>query len=290
MKKGADMKAVKRLNNNVVVCTDRKGRELIAIGKGIGFGEMPKDISINDIERTFYDMKYSEQNILKDLPMDVVVFTADLMDIVKNELPYELNPNATLTMADHIAFSIKRAAQNISVKMPLLYDVQQMYPLEYKIGEYILRKIEKQFQVSLPKDEIAGIALNLINSGLNNKEIIDTSRAQEYENMLYEITEIVEHTQKMIIDKDSFDYSRYATHLLYLFQRIQSHKTINSANYEVYEDIVEKFPSIELCVSKICQYIEGKWKVELSKDEKLYLMLHINRICTKKDCNLKDRA
>ena len=58
MKKGADMKAVKRLNNNVVVCTDRKGRELIAIGKGIGFGEMPKDISINDIERTFYDMKY----------------------------------------------------------------------------------------------------------------------------------------------------------------------------------------------------------------------------------------
>ena len=49
MKKGADMKAVKRLNNNVVVCTDRKGRELIAIGKGIGFGEMPKDISINDI-------------------------------------------------------------------------------------------------------------------------------------------------------------------------------------------------------------------------------------------------
>ena len=82
------MKAVKRLNNNVVVCTDRKGRELIAIGKGIGFGEMPKDISINDIERTFYDMKYSEQNILKDLPMDVVVFTADLMDIVKSELSY----------------------------------------------------------------------------------------------------------------------------------------------------------------------------------------------------------
>ncbi len=235
-------------------------------------------------------MKYSEQNILKDLPVDVVIFTADLMDIVKSELSYELNSNAALVMADHIAFAIDRATQNISVKMPLLYDVQQMYPLEYKIGKYILRKIEKQFHVSLPKDEIAGIALNLINSGLNNKEVIDKSRLQEYENMLYEVTEIVEHTQKMIIDKDSFDYSRYATHLLYLFQRVQSHKTINSANYEVYEDIVKKFPSIESCVSKICKHIEGKWKVELSKDEKLYLMLHINRICTKKDCNLKDRA
>ena len=284
------MKAIKKLNNNAVVCVDGKGRELIAIGKGIGFGEIPREISIDNIERTFYDMKYSEQNILKDLPVDVVIFTADLMDIVKSELSYELNSNAALVMADHIAFAIDRATQNISVKMPLLYDVQQMYPLEYKIGKYILRKIEKQFHVSLPKDEIAGIALNLINSGLNNKEVIDKSRLQEYENMLYEVTEIVEYTQKMIIDKDSFDYSRYATHLLYLFQRVQSHKTINSANYEVYEDIVKKFPSIESCVSKICKHIEGKWKVELSKDEKLYLMLHINRICTKKDCNLKDRA
>lgn len=122
------MKAIKKLNNNAVVCVDGKGRELIAIGKGIGFGEIPREISIDNIERTFYDMKYSEQNILKDLPVDVVIFTADLMDIVKSELSYELNPNAALVMADHIAFAIDRATQNISVKMPLLYDVQQMYP------------------------------------------------------------------------------------------------------------------------------------------------------------------
>lgn len=276
------MRAVKKLNNNTVICVDGKGNELIAMGKGIGFKTVPREVDIEEVERTFYNLKESEQNILKDLSPEIVTFTAGLMDIIKSELPYELNSNAVLVMADHIAFAIDRKRQNISVKMPLLYDVQQMYPLEFKIGKYILQKIEKKFQINLPQDEIAGIALNLINSRMNSKKAIDQNEIQEYEKMLDEITEIVESTQRIIIDKDSFDYSRYATHLYYLFQRVQTQKNINSVNYELYQDVLERFPDIEPCVSKICKHIYSKWNVELSKDEKLYLMLHINRICTKK--------
>lgn len=32
------MKAVRRINNNVAVCRDNAGNELLAMGKGIGFG------------------------------------------------------------------------------------------------------------------------------------------------------------------------------------------------------------------------------------------------------------
>ncbi|UTY40319.1 PRD domain-containing protein [Allocoprobacillus halotolerans] len=284
------MKAIKKLNNNVVVCVDGKGRELIAMGKGLGFQSLPREVSLSEIERTFYDFEVSEQNILKDLPADVVLFTASLMDIIKNELPYDLSSNATLVMADHIAFAIERAKQNIVVKMPLLYEVQQMYPLEYKIGKYALKKIKREFEIDLPNDEITGIALNLINSRLKVKDTANKATGLEYEDMLNEVTEIIEQTQRIIIDKDSFDYSRYATHLLYLFQRIRNNKTINSANYILYKDLVDKFPSIEICVSKICHHIEEKWKVQLSEDEKLYLMLHVNRICVRKDCNLQYRA
>lgn len=275
------MKVIKKFNNNVVICVDKNGRELVAMGKGIGFGPVPREIAIEDIERTFYNMEPSEQNIMKDLPSDIVLFTANLMDIITNELPYELSTNAILVMADHICFAIERFKKNINVSMPLLYDVKQMYPLEYKLGQYALKRINREFKIILPDDEIAGIALNLINSRIDNKASVNKKESKIQQEMLNEVTEIIEDEFHIMIDRDTFDYSRYATHVLYLFQRIRSQKSINSANFDIYKDITHKFPLVEQCISKISKYIENKWNVKLSENEKLYLMLHINRICMK---------
>ena len=49
------MQALRRINNNVVLCRDSSGRELIAMGKGIGFGTFPRELALSEIERTFYD-------------------------------------------------------------------------------------------------------------------------------------------------------------------------------------------------------------------------------------------
>ena len=38
---------------------------------------------------------------------------------------------------------------------------------------------------------------------------------------------------------------------------------------------------IAACVEKIAQHIEEKWHSTLTEEEKLYLILHINRICIK---------
>ena len=68
---------------------------------------------MDHIERTFYSIDAEGQRIMQDLPADVVLFTAKIMDIVENELPYELSPNAVLIMADHIAFAIARQRKGI---------------------------------------------------------------------------------------------------------------------------------------------------------------------------------
>lgn len=132
------MLAIRKLNNNAVICRDSRGREVVALGKGVGFGgDFPRELAMDHIERTFYSIDAEGQRIMQDLPADVVLFTAKIMDIVENELPYELSPNAVLIMADHIAFAIARQRKGIRFDMPLTYDVQQLYPLEYKIGRYI---------------------------------------------------------------------------------------------------------------------------------------------------------
>ena len=109
-------------------------------------------------------MEAKDERIMQDLPADVVIFSAKLLDIITNELPYELSSNAVLLLADHLAFAIERNKRKIRLKMPISYDVQQMYPLEYKIGKYVLRRVQKEFQVELPNEEIAAIAMNLINA------------------------------------------------------------------------------------------------------------------------------
>lgn len=35
------------------------------------------------------------------------------------------------------------------------------------------------------------------------------------------------------------------------------------------------------CVDKIGEYYKNNWSIELAKEEKLYLILHINRVCSK---------
>lgn len=62
---------------------------------------------------------------MRDLPSDIVMFAAKVMDIVANELPYDLSTNATLFMADHLSFAVARAQKGVRLAMPLAYEVRR---------------------------------------------------------------------------------------------------------------------------------------------------------------------
>lgn len=275
------MLAIRRINNNVALCRDGNGRELIALGKGIGFGEMPKELSLAQIERTFYDVDDKYQPLLTDLPSAVLDFSARIVDIARNELSYQLNPNTVFTLADHINFAMERARKHIRVKMPLAYDVEQMYPIEYRIGRHTLRRIRKEFLITLPESEAAGIAMNLINNRMTPHQEPSAPGTVGDEEMLEDITDIVENHFHILVDRTSFNYSRYATHLQYLFGRIHAGKAINSDNLQLYKSLQEEFPDIARCVERIADHIREVWDCELTEEEKLYLILHVNRICIK---------
>lgn len=50
------MEVIKKLGNNAAICKDNSGRELIALGLGIGFPKCPYTLDdLSKIERTFYN-------------------------------------------------------------------------------------------------------------------------------------------------------------------------------------------------------------------------------------------
>ncbi|MCD8353581.1 MAG: PRD domain-containing protein [Clostridiales bacterium] len=275
------MYAIKKLNNNALICRDSTGAELVAMGKGIGFQPVPREVPLSEIERTFYDVGSSQLHLFQEIPDDVLLFSAKLIDIAKNELPYPLKPNVVFTLADHIAFCLERAKKQIHVKMPLAYDVKQMYPQEYRIGEYAVKQIYRQFQIGIPQNEAVGIALNILNGEVRTPDAEEEKRDVSDEAMLEDITAIVESEYHIIIERDTFSYARYATHLQYLFQRIHAGKAIDSDNLQMYGKMQDEFPALTKCVDKISAHIKAKWGCALSEKEKLYICLHVNRICIK---------
>lgn len=276
------MRAIRRINNNVAVCEDAAGNELLAMGRGIGFGELPRELGLAEVERTFYDVDPQYLLAINDLPQDVLEFSVKAADYIHAQLSHQLSPNLVFTLADHLAFAIKRARQNIQVRMPLAYDVEQQYPQEYRVAQRIMRKVRQRFNVGLPNDEAAAIALNLVNARVEPVSEAEAALQRQDDEMLEDVTEIVEDFFDMSVDRDSFAFVRYATHMCYLFTRLHAGEVLDDAGVLGFQGLDERFPEGRACVERIAEHLAAEWGgAELSDNEKLYLLIHVSRMCVK---------
>ena len=275
------MRAIRSINNNIAVCIDSTGTEVVAMGKGIGYGKMPHEVSLDDVTHTYYRVDERELEGVRDIPHEVLDFAATEVDRIGGQLAYQLSPNFVFTLADHIAFAIKRARQNLQVCMPLAFDVEQNYPDEYRIGRQMVRRIRRVFDVVLRDDEASGIAVSIVNARVDDATEEEAQAAQRDEEMLEDVTEIVENSFGITVDRTSFAYSRYATHMFYLFRRIHGGEALPAEGLEGYQGLDVQFPEGVACVEKIAQHLADAWGAAITEEEKLFLVIHVSRICTK---------
>ncbi len=275
------MQVYKKINNNVVLCRDGHGRELVAFGKGLGFADIPYELTdMAKVQRTFYNISEQYMAMLETLPGDVVEFTAVVVDEARDVLPYELSPNLLLTMSDHISFALERRKKGILVKMPLAYDVEQNYPVEMEFANKVLRDIWKRFKVRLPKDEASGIAMGFLNARVYSEQDSDVRENEQDQVILDEITRMVEREMKTRLNVSSFNYARYASHVQYLLKRLRDGKGIESINSDLYEEIRTEYADTAACVDKIERFLRERYGFDMTEEEQLYLLLHVNRVCS----------
>lgn len=278
------MLAIKKINNNVAVCKDGNGCELIAFGKGIGFPKMPYEVKLENIDRTFYNISAQYMGLMNELPMDIIEFTMKILPVVQSKLDYDLNPNLVLTLADHLAFAMERERKKIYIEMPLIYDMEQQYPMEMKLSRYIAAQLDKVFHIRLGRNEWSGIAMSIISARITQEQEINQTRQMDFESILNDICKIIEKQLNIVVNKETFDYARFATHIKYLLDRICSKQYIDTDNITLYQNLREEFVDISRCVDCIIEYLNLKLNCEVTEEEKMYLILHVNRICSKEKC------
>lgn len=270
------MKIIKKINTSAAIALDSKGREIVVIGKGIGFPKVPYELEdISLIERTFYDIDPRYIAMISEIPSAILTASAEIAEEAEIELNCRLNPNLPFTLADHLNFAIERLKNGIDMMTPIAYDVQHLYPKESKMGVRALCILKENANVSLPDIEAVNIALHFINAEV---ELGDVRSAMQMIKILTEVEKIVEKSLVIHLDKDSYNYSRFTMHLRYLIQRLSSSSQVEERGTSMIRTLAKEYPDIYNCALQISNYFAGTWGWKCNEEETLYLMLHIRRI------------
>lgn len=270
------MKVIKKINNNVAVCLDKNGHELIAFGKGIGFSAMPYHITdLSSISMTFYRMDNSFYKLLEEIPEEIFELSAMIVKKAQMTLNCSLNSNLLPGLADHINFALKRMQTFKEMKMLFSYDIEKLYPKETSLGRYVVKLVQEKLLVKLPDSEITNIAMHFVNA---EEENISEVTAFDAEQLIEEITGIIERAFETKIDRKGFNYNRFIIHLRYYLKRVEEKKQFLDDNGVLFRAMKEESPKIYECVVRISVIIDEKLNSQITEDEILYLMIHINRI------------
>lgn len=269
------VKAITKINNNFALCLDNNGVEVIAYGRGVGFGKFPCELPLDRVEKTFYDVNSKYLTTIADLPPTIIEVSAAIAEQAEIKLGCELNPNLPFSLGDHLNFAIERTKKGIVIHTPISFDIKYLYPQEYELGKDGINLIEEKIGVRLPENEAISIAMHLINAESSTSSIHSIMVKTQ---VISDVHSIIEEHLKMEININSYQFSRFAVHLSYLVQRLENGKNIDHQDTGMLKKIARSYPQNYICAQKIADYFESNWQWKCTNEETLYLMLHIYRI------------
>lgn len=268
---------IRKINNNCALARDDDGQDLVVFGKGVAFRRPPyelRDLSV--IERTFYGVERASIAALKDIPSDVLLVAADVIDYASVRLDTEFNPNAPVTLADHINYAIQRVEQGVVIETPLSFDVMRLYPHEVAIAKRAVTLVKSRLGVELPPAEITNIALHLIDGESDQSNLQATIEATR---VLEDVTAIMVRDIGEL-DTSSFTYARFAMHMRYLVDRIRQGEEQDDGFGTMLPVMKETYPESYACTANILAYFVAEHGWECSENETLYLLMHVQRLRT----------
>lgn len=275
------MKIHKILNNNVVVTNNELNQETVVMGRGLAFQKrVGESIDPAKIEKTFvlenHGIAEKLAKLLKDTSELYLNISSKILDYAQSLLPYKLDEYLYVALTDHISFAISRHKQGIHLKNPMLWEIRKYYKQEFKIALQAIDIIEQDTGIQLGEDEAASIALHLVNSQLSGENMAAAIQVTE---MVNTILSIVKYHFKMELNESSVNYERFLTHLRFFAIRfIRKEKMEDTVDEFFYEQILIKYLDAYKCTQKIATYLDNNFQWHLSRDEEIYLTVHIHRV------------
>lgn len=272
-----NMRVVKILNNNAFI-SEVNGEEIIVMGKGVAFQKKINDEIMFDENMKIFSNSKSQmnekmKNVILNIPESYLEITDIIVEMLKKDYNKELHDIIYVSLTEHIHSAVERLKNGIEIKNPLLNEIKSLYRDEYNIAVKGLDVIKEKLGVKFNKDEAGYITSHIINAQLDG----GMNNTAEITRIVQKILNIIEFNLLIDIKEESPSYDRVITHLKFLSLRVLNN-TINDEDDELFEIFKKKYPECYNCVNVIADYFIKEYNYELTKAEKMYLIIYIQRL------------
>ena len=96
--------------------------------------------------------------------------------------------------------------------------------------------------------------------------------------VLNEVTSAVEQELGIVLNRESYNYARFAMHIQFLVRRLSAGVAMEQGSGKMLDELSREYPAVYHCACTVAQDIEQHHGWHCSRDEVLYLMLHIYRV------------
>ncbi len=275
------MKVIKALGNNMILCKDEMGKESICQGKGIGF-QKRKDDPVDEslIERRFVPSSEAEslhfQQLFSEIPEEFWGIAEQVVQYSRTQYGLKVSDKVILPICDHMAGCVDRYRKGVALSNPMLWDIKRVYSNEYQVGLYALSLLKQYFGIEMRDDEAAFLAYHFVNAELGNVEAVSPD---EVAKLIGSVVDIVQEAFQVKLDETDWNYQRFITHLKFFAKRVLTRNGYEEPEEnELYDELSMRYKRINNCVELIVNFVLIEYHYELSSDERLYLLIHIQRV------------
>lgn len=271
----------KVLNNNVLIATTKESKEVVLIGRGIGFGAIIGEL-VNDesVEKLFVLNDPTEQEqykqLLSSLDDKTLKVIVSVVEVIQSRVNKPLNEHIHVALTDHLLFAVNRMKSDLVIRNPFLLETKALYPNEYKIADEVTSIINEKLEITLPEAEIGFITLH-IHSAIVNKNVEDVAK---HSNLIVQLVETIEDQLSIRIDKASIDYMRLIRHLYFTIERVIRGEKVAEPE-KITLVLKEEYPFYYNLAWKLIKIMQQRLKKDVYQAEAVYLTLHLQRIQTK---------
>lgn len=271
-----DLRVIKTLNNSIVHCySEELEREVLALGKGIGFNVKKDEYLIKPIEKV-YEIKEIKnfrdyKSLVSSVDEDLVDVSEEVISMLTKNFGSKYNERLHVSLLDHLNFAIRRNKSHLIVGNIFNDETKFMYPKEYEFSKEMVGLINKKLNIDLPESEVGFITMH-VHSALNGENIGITTIVVK---IINDCLKIIEEEAHISLDDNDLSKQRLITHLKFAVKRALDKCLLTN----LIDDVVrEKYKEAYEISCKLREHIKETYCLELGGGEISYLALHIQNV------------
>ncbi|SNZ17124.1 transcriptional antiterminator, BglG family [Terribacillus aidingensis] len=278
---GRTFSVQKVLNNNVLIAINQEEKEVVLIGKGVGFGKKTgSELEDGEFEKLFVLQDEKEQTsykqILDHIDEELVAVMNDVIYMIAEQMDQPLNEHIHIGLTDHLAFAMKRLEQGLDIKNPFAVETKFIYPKEYKVASEAVTLLNNRLGIQLPEGEVGFIALH-IHSACINQPVGELS---QYTRLIAMMFKVIEDSLAITVDRESIHYIRLVRHIRFTIDRVQQGEQVREPE-KILNLLKTEYPLCYNTAWKLVKILQQTLRRPVQEAEAVYLTLHLYRLTNK---------